>query len=81
MNASERYWTPETTQGQTCLLETSAHSSKFAEIFLDGKKIAYFRGRKLVGKQVALPEGYRGTILLQITQEEHSKQIPRASMY
>ncbi|MCJ1239620.1 3'-5' exonuclease [Varicellaria rhodocarpa] len=63
VNASERYWTPETTQGQTCLLETSAHSSKFAEIFLDGKKIAYFRGRKLVGKQVALPEGYRGAVV------------------
>ncbi|KAK3358584.1 ribonuclease H2 non-catalytic subunit-domain-containing protein [Lasiosphaeria ovina] len=28
----------------------------------DGTSTAYFRGRKLVGKKVALPEGYRGLV-------------------
>ena len=62
-------------------LVTSAHSSNIAKMYSDGKEIAYFRGRKLVGKQVALPEGYRGTILLQISQGEPSKQVRRSSTY
>ncbi|KAK3319229.1 ribonuclease H2 non-catalytic subunit-domain-containing protein [Apodospora peruviana] len=28
----------------------------------DGTKTAYFRGRKLIGKTVKLPEGYRGVV-------------------
>ncbi|KAG0123826.1 ribonuclease H2, subunit C [Tuber indicum] len=30
---------------------------------VDGTKVAHFRGRKLVGKPVSLPEGYSGHIL------------------
>ncbi|KAF8861761.1 ribonuclease H1/H2 small subunit [Acephala macrosclerotiorum] len=29
----------------------------------DGKTTAYFRGKKLYGKQVKVPEGYRGVVL------------------
>ncbi|KAG0652804.1 hypothetical protein D0Z07_0644 [Hyphodiscus hymeniophilus] len=29
----------------------------------DGKTIAYFRGRKLHGKQLKMPDGYRGVVL------------------
>ncbi|KAK1766892.1 ribonuclease H2, subunit C [Phialemonium atrogriseum] len=29
----------------------------------DGTKVAYFRGRKLHGKAVRLPEGYRGVVV------------------
>lgn len=31
----------------------------------DGTKVAYFRGRKLYGKAVKLPEGYRGVVVQQ----------------
>lgn len=30
---------------------------------LDGKTVAYFRGRKLHGKQLRVPKGYRGLVL------------------
>lgn len=35
------------------------------ESSLDGTKVAYFRGRKLYGKAVKLPEGYRGVVVQQ----------------
>jgi ribonuclease H2 subunit C len=31
---------------------------------LDSKTIAYFRGRKLNGKQLKIPKGYRGIVIL-----------------
>ncbi|TLD37747.1 ribonuclease H1 small subunit [Venturia nashicola] len=43
VNASERYWKPETSA--------------------DGSSSAYFRGRKLEGKSIKLPDGYRGAVL------------------
>ncbi|KAG6366907.1 hypothetical protein INS49_001088 [Diaporthe citri] len=29
----------------------------------DGKRVAYFRGRKLHGKELKVPEGYRGVVV------------------
>lgn len=43
VNASERYWKPETES--------------------DGSSTAYFRGRKLCGKTLKLPNGYDGVVL------------------
>lgn len=43
VNASPRYWAPET-----------------AEV---GKPEAYFRGRKLRGHEIDVPQGYRGVIV------------------
>ncbi|EAQ87175.1 hypothetical protein CHGG_03794 [Chaetomium globosum CBS 148.51] len=38
----------------------------------DGTKIAYFRGRKLQGKAVKLPEGYRGAVAATVERlEDH----------
>jgi ribonuclease H2 subunit C len=31
--------------------------------FVDNKTISYFRGRKLHGKQLRVPKGYRGVVL------------------
>lgn len=36
----------------------------------DGTKTAYFRGRKLLGKAVKLPEGYRGIVAAAAPTEE-----------
>lgn len=35
----------------------------FADTFTDGKRVAYFRGRKLHGKALKVPEGYRGVVV------------------
>lgn len=35
----------------------------FADIVPDGKRVAYFRGRKLHGKALRVPEGYRGVVV------------------
>lgn len=42
---------------------------------IDGQKVAYFRGRKLHGKAVRVPEGYRGLIVEK--QEATKPQAPR----
>jgi len=36
----------------------------------DGKNTAYFRGRKLNGKSVKLPEGYRGVVAATATGQD-----------
>lgn len=50
VNASERYWSPQTPQ--------------------DGIPEAYFRGRKLKGRVVRIPEGYRGVVVKEETEKE-----------
>jgi hypothetical protein len=42
--------------------------------FADGAKVAYFRGRKLHGKSVKLPEGYQGIVV----QKGDTKVAPTA---
>lgn len=37
--------------------------SLFADIITDDKRVAYFRGRKLHGKALKVPEGYRGVVV------------------
>jgi ribonuclease H2 subunit C len=57
VNASERYWKAEVGQG-------SYDPYRWLNAIFtstDGKHTAYFRGRKLQGRSVKLPEGYRGT--------------------
>jgi hypothetical protein len=62
----------------------------------DGTRIAYFRGRKLHGKAVKLPDGYRGVVVekqqppeaapreesdvIDLEQEEAEEQIPLGSL-
>jgi ribonuclease H2 subunit C len=42
-----------------------SHEDKdsIAESLPDGKRVAYFRGRKLHGKALRVPEGYRGVVV------------------
>ncbi|CAG8972193.1 hypothetical protein HYALB_00007335 [Hymenoscyphus albidus] len=47
VNASKRYWDPKTTAG----------------VGKESKPTSYFRGRKLHGKTLAIPKGYRGVVL------------------
>ncbi|KAL9107736.1 MAG: hypothetical protein Q9187_008388 [Circinaria calcarea] len=41
----------------------------------DGKKTAYFRGRKLIGKDVPVPEGYKGVVV-----QTSDRTIPTRSL-
>lgn len=59
VNTSERYWAP-TTEGT---FSPSPMITSSDLITPDGKQIAYFRGRKLHGKHVKIPKGYRGVVL------------------
>ncbi|EON60841.1 hypothetical protein W97_00051 [Coniosporium apollinis CBS 100218] len=43
----------------------------------DGKTTAYFRGRKLRGRAVKIPDGYRGTVLNTTDKLLPQAQIPR----
>lgn len=65
VNASPRYWAPETAEGQ-CPIELLLHPSQtpFRGSFITvGKPEAYFRGRKLRGHEIDVPQGYRGVIV------------------
>jgi hypothetical protein len=56
VNASERYWKPEVEDGRN-IPEMRDYTLL---IIADGSRTAYFRGRKLEGKVIKVPEGYRG---------------------
>lgn len=45
-----------------------------ANIVTDGRRVAYFRGRKLHGKALKVPEGYRGVVV-----DKTDPPEPRAS--
>jgi hypothetical protein len=46
-----------------------------SHISADGKTVAYFRGRKLHGKQLKVPKGYRGVVVSK-TDRILSKEVP-----
>ena len=41
---------------------------------IDGKPEAYFRGRKLKGKEVRVPTGYKGVIVKQAKKEKDTRK-------
>lgn len=44
----------------------------------DGHREAYFKGRKLKGKEVKVPEGFKGTIVKRVeTKEQSEKELER----
>jgi ribonuclease H2 subunit C len=59
VDASKRYWNPTKTPGKIYTLICVS----FANFLADGKTVAYFRGRKLHGKQMNVPKGYRGVVI------------------
>lgn len=61
VDTSKRYWAPQ--KGEGMLSHTGHFSRTDTNVITDGKDIAYFRGRKLQGREVKLPEGYAGVVL------------------
>ncbi|KAJ5432359.1 uncharacterized protein N7458_011515 [Penicillium daleae] len=67
IESTDRFWIPQTD-------EKGTHHS----ISHDNKQTAYFRGRRLRGRRVAIPEGYQGVIatpterLLPASQRPHN---------
>ncbi|KAL2039928.1 hypothetical protein N7G274_007331 [Stereocaulon virgatum] len=47
------------------------------EIASDGKPEAYFRGRKLKGKEVKVPTGYKGVIVKEAKKEDTGKDTEK----
>lgn len=59
VDASKRYWNPTKAPG-------NKHTEMLVsctDVHADGKTVAYFRGRKLHGKQMKVPKGYRGVVI------------------
>jgi Ribonuclease H2 non-catalytic subunit (Ylr154p-like) len=55
---TKRLWSPMVESGEPSF---NVHSSVKRQLTcLDGSKTAYFRGRKLRGRRIKLPNGYRG---------------------
>jgi ribonuclease H2 subunit C len=69
VNASKRYWAPIQSKGRLQII----NGRMFLTIIQDGKTTAYFRGRKLHGKNVKVPEGYRGVVA-----SSTEEKLPRA---
>ncbi|KAI7003017.1 hypothetical protein KC355_g9451 [Hortaea werneckii] len=68
IKVSKRYWSPMTTTTTSSSSTTTPHDH--------GSKIqtAHFRGRKLQGRKIRLPEGYIGQILQKTDDEKEVKQ-------
>lgn len=60
VDASPRYWAPKPAKGQSCSHPAQKPIHSFVT---DGKPEAYFRGRKLRGQEIEVPQGYRGIVV------------------
>jgi hypothetical protein len=58
---AQSYWSPTQKDGK--LIGNPSWEQKLNYSIIDGTRVAYFRGRKLLGKTVKLPEGYRGVVV------------------
>lgn len=76
VDASPRYWTPETAKGQSSIAsrlhspQTPVRDSHIS----DSKPEAYFRGRKLRGREIDVPKGYRGVVVQEAGKEKAAVQ-------
>jgi ribonuclease H2 subunit C len=61
VDASKRYWNPTKIGIDSSWLPS--YIALMLITFADNKTISYFRGRKLHGKQLKVPKGYRGVVL------------------
>lgn len=66
VEATSRYWAPESGPGQRSRLLDFAKENSWE---IDGKPEAYFRGRKLTGKEIEVPKGYEGVVVKDAGQE------------
>lgn len=60
VSQSDSYWEPSQEPG---IYDSVIVADIFADCVPDGKRVAYFRGRKLHGRALRLPEGYRGVVV------------------
>jgi ribonuclease H2 subunit C len=59
VSASTRYWNPEVEVG-----ESKYYAISILRLTVkDGTQTAYFRGRKLRGRKVELPQNYKGSLI------------------
>ena len=61
VNTSERYWKPEEKAGDRN--SNSDPESDIIDAATDGTHEAYFRGRRLKGRKVAVPKGFKGVFV------------------
>lgn len=54
------YWKPSQEPG---IYDSAMVAETFTNCVTDGKRVVYFRGRKLHGRALRLPEGYRGAVV------------------
>ncbi|KAL6719137.1 hypothetical protein ACLMJK_003374 [Lecanora helva] len=74
VDASPRYWNPERSKGRnSIILSKGTLADRISHTADDGPE-AYFRGRKLKGKIVKLPEGYEGMIVQKSGKEQRLVQ-------
>ena len=76
VDASPRYWAPETAKGKFSIA-SRLHSPRTpirGSSITDGKPEAYFRGRKLKGQEIGVPQGYTGVIVQEAGKEKTAVQ-------
>lgn len=71
VNASPRYWSPGVAKGWRVPCFTN-QGILLSGATAGGKSKAYFRGRKLKGKEVKVPEGYQGIIVKGAAEEQEA---------
>ena len=76
VDASPRYWAPETAQSQYYIASRlRSPGTPFQGSYItDGKPEAYFRGRKLKGQEIGIPQGYTGVIVQEAGNEKRAVQ-------
>lgn len=74
VDAQARFWKPVQNDG---MLQSASEIHALTFDVPDNTSVAYFRGRKLQGKKVDLPEGYRGSVL-QTTTQKLPQPVPDA---
>lgn len=72
VGSADAYWTPSQEPGMSD--KSATVRSYLLTSSPDGNRIAYFRGRKLHGKALKVPEGYRGVVV-----EKTNAPKPQAS--
>lgn len=63
VGSADSYWMPSTDSGSRPPGGMGFISDHMLNPDVEGKRIAYFRGRQLHGKVLKVPEGYRGVVV------------------
>jgi ribonuclease H2 subunit C len=76
----QSFWEPKVGSGKDKKRHLIHLESNPANHLADGTRTAYFRGRKLQGTAVKLPEGYRGVVAVASAPEERSRRPEEAEV-